>query len=177
MRFTKVIFIIPLTFHMLTASEYIGKGSWNISGSIYYTDNTTNDDYSINYFYIKSGAYHFIHKSLSIGADVSYTRMWDSDDITHYYAFNPGIRLYFLTGKNIYPYLKTSGEYYLVKYSDGTSYDIIGFILGGGSDIFLRRNVALEPYCNYHIMRRTYNDLVIKPRRLELGISLAIFLP
>jgi len=178
MRLSKYILTILLTFSMITASSYIEKGTWNISGSIYFTDNITNNDFYEKYFYIKAGTYHFVHKSISIGSDVSYTRIWDGDDITRYYTINPGIRLYLLTGEKIFPFIKTSGEYYLVKYNDGSSYDITGYFYGCGTDIFLRKNVALEPYCNYHIIRRRENnDLFNKIRRLELGISLSIFFP
>lgn len=178
MRYKTSFFIILLPFHMITASSYIEKGTWNISGSIYFTDNLTNDDYSEKYFDITTGVYYFVHKSISIGSDISYARMWDDDDITHYYTINPGVRLYFLTGNNIYPYIKMSGEYYLVKYSDGTFYDIIGTNYGFGIDYFIRKNIALEPYFNYHIMqRREDRNIVCKPRRMELGFSLAIFLP
>jgi len=177
MKHLKIFVNLILTFYIANAHPPIDKGTWNLSGKVYYTNTKDDGEVTMNYLDISPGLYHFFHKNFAFGASLSYARKWDEYSSVDYYKINPGIRLYFLTGDKIYPYLISSFEYYLADYTHGKNYlNIYDLNYGCGVDFFISENVALEPYFVYRMTKwKDEKDIIFKPKIIELGVSLAIF--
>ena len=176
MKYLTIFLLILFPIQFINATPPIEKGTCNISGSIYFTDNLYDDEPHDYYLSISSGIYYFFHKNVSIGSKISYSRLWFEKFENNYYTLNPGIRLYFLTGNNVFPYLTTSFEYYLVDYGNDNR-SVLDLEYGFGTDLFISESVALEPYIVHHIKQaRRRNRIESKPKELEFGMSLSIFI-
>lgn len=178
MKYLKIAIVLLFSIQYINATPPIQKGTWNISGSLYFTNNLYDSDSHDAYLNITSGIYYFFHKNFAAGSNISYGRLrFDQSGNTYtYYTVNPGIRLYFLTGNNIFPYLTTSFEYYLVDYGNDNR-SVLDLEYGCGVDFFISESVALEPYIVHHIKQsRRRNKIESKPKELEFGVSLSIFI-
>ena len=105
MKYLKIPMIILFTFQFTYAQLSIEKGIYNISGSIHYENVEYGGHDNMNYLDISPGIYYFIHKNISLGSQIVYSRTLDKHDAIDHYTIKPGIRLYFLSGYKINPYI------------------------------------------------------------------------
>lgn len=178
MKYFKILIILLFAVHFTDANPPIDKGTWNISGEIYYRNIEEDFGYNRKYLNISPGIHYFFHKNFAFGSRLSYIRIWDDDSAVNYYKINPGVRLYFLTGGKIYPFLISSFEYYLADFTHRENYYLTYDLnYGCGVDFFISENVALEPYLVYHMTQEKDEEQFLgKSKMFEIGISMAIFI-
>jgi len=175
--FTILVFII-ITIHITNANPPIDKGTWNISGEMFYRYVKEDDGYNTNYLKVSPGIHYFFLTNVSAGLDISYERSWYSTSTNEYYIIDPGIRLYLLTGEKIFPFLFSSYRCYW-RTTTNNNFDNSNFDMkyGFGVDIFISKNIALEPYFAYHTAKRKYEgETYGKYKMFETGVSVAVFL-
>jgi hypothetical protein len=178
MKYFKILVILIFTVHLSNAKPPIDKGTWNISGEIFYKYIKEHDGYNTNYLKFSPGIHHFFFTNISVGMDISYERVWYTGRTQEYYTIDPGIRLYLLTGEKIFPFLFSSYNCYWRNTSDNNDfYGNFDMKYGFGVDIFISKNIALEPYFTYHMAHRKSGDEIYgKYKMFETGVSVAIFI-
>ena len=177
MRNFKIPVVLIFIFYFVYGESPTEKGTWNISGEMYYSYTKRDGGNDRKYLYFSPGSYYFVHKNIAVGANLSYARLWYDIHTVDYYTINPGIRLYLLTGEKIFPFLLSSFSCYWADYHGGDMYIIYDMNYGFGVDIFISKNVALEPYFTYHRTQHKGGDSILDKQKIfETGVSLAIFI-
>jgi len=175
MKYFMILGVIIITIHIINANPPIDKGTWNISGEMFYRYAKEDDGNNTNYLKFSPGIHYFLLTNVSAGMDISYERVWYSASTNEYYIIDPGIRLYLLTGEKIFPFLFSS---YRCYWRDATNKNSnFDMKYGFGVDIFISKNIALEPYFAYHMAKRKYDgETYGKYKMFETGVALSLFL-
>jgi len=160
------------------AQSPVDRGVLNLAGSISFSS-TSGDDYddNRNILAISPQAYIFIINNFALGGNLHYWRWSEGDWAMNIFEAGPGIK-YYLPAGNIQPFVSSSFLYSITSYKDNGDNRIKTDIsLGGGIDVFISKNVAIEPYIRYHILSNKYsNDDSEKSKMFEIGIGLATFI-
>ncbi|MEJ2545456.1 MAG: hypothetical protein P8Y99_15445 [Calditrichaceae bacterium] len=188
---TLIIFAVFIFASNLIAQDDIGIGTYTLGGGISFTSSfEEDDDETASRLSISPSCYFFVSKYLALGGSVFFAYDEDGDLSSTSFGIGPGIKFY------IHPHQKFKinlGLEYLfqkTEFDDDSSYPYpvslnldrttttwyLSFT--AGCDIFISRNVALEPYINLRRIQRDYSNMDDLPWIVEAteGIRIAIFI-
>ena len=163
----------------LFAQDDIGLGTYTLGGGISFKSSFEEDDDDVQTeFSFGPSFYIFVSKYVALGGSMTYTNSENGLSSTTF-GIGPGIKFFVHPHNKFkinfalnYSYLRTEFE----EYDDYYSTWYVSFAVG--FDIFLAKNVALEPYIDFRRMDRSYSDMDDLPWVFEAseGIRIAIFI-
>lgn len=170
--------IVSLSF----AQSQIDKGTFKIGGGLSYKSYYFKDKEDNYYnFSLTPQFYYFLLKNLSIGISTEYFySKADPGNVYERIGLAPGI-FYYFHYKNIYPFIfvnicrKSIWSKHAANFTTPpSSYRLYNMKLECGLDVFLLKNISIEPYVYY-----TFDD-ISKNKCLKntigTGIRIATFL-
>ncbi len=182
-----IVLVSLFTTSALFAQGKITQGMYKLGGSIYFSSDRHETDYTkdthTGFIFAPSFSY-LITNNLEVGGNISfqYEEMkgepkntqygHTSISIYRYYGIGPMIRYYFRTG-NLYPFLGGSFNYYTNKLSGDNKSESRTFTIFIGAEIFLSSGVAVEPLAKYGITNYSQGD---EWKSFSFGVGINYFI-
>lgn len=183
----KKIFLVLITFTLFLKTEYIlandliKEGTYGIGGSGSISVNHIENNnliYNLTSFVFQPNILYFFSKGLALGSVIEYNWVKSNGLYNYkskYWGFGPQIRYYFLQNQyNPFIYINYQYQSDFLK-SDGNNNTLKSnkFSIGLGLDLFIIKNVAIEPSLEYY---KYQSDNDYKSEGVELNVGLNIFI-
>lgn len=145
----KIALFVLLAFVISAqAQDDIGTGTFSLGGGLAATTTITHGDDDLTSRYSAfPECYFFISKYVALGGTVQLQYMSHGNFDQFAYGFGPGVKVFFHPSRKFKINVGTQYTYY----SDDDDYSRWSLAVFAGADIFIAKNVALEPFV--HIER------------------------
>lgn len=156
----------------------INQGTISLGGQIAFSSESSESaDNNLNTLAIMPQGYYFILNQFAIGGQFLYLRMSSGDNVTTNIGVGPTVR-YYLPFEEVHPFINASYAVAKSTFSDSDfEYKGTQWTLGGGMDVFISKNVALEPYLSYSWLTDDYSDNDTTDRNtFEIGVGIGAFI-
>ena len=156
------------------------KGVYSLGGSISYSD-IDSDDSDARFFEFSPSGRYFIYDNIAIGGSLTYSKTSGSGSFdSKSYGIGPNIR-YYLPYEKVNPFIEAGYSYLRNKYKNSlftskrTSDE---YTIGFGLDLFISRNVSIEPTVSYSWMdyKSDIRDIDMDEKTLYFGIGVNLFI-
>ncbi len=176
----RILMFLFLFFLFFTGLLYpqspTDKGVYSISGGLSFSSTMYEDeDRNSNSFSLYPGFYFFLIPNFAIGGRFTYSNSSSGFYGSTSFGFGPGAKYYFDVGDTKL-FILASFSYSSHKSKSANSASkTIKIEIGSGIDIFLSKNVTLEPFISYNIFKYVDSDLS-GYKLFEMGIGIGVFL-
>ena len=181
---TTIFFALCISVSLFAQSP-TSKGTINLNGNLSFSSQSYeegNDNTNVLTLNPQVGV--FLIDNLSLGLSLSYDRISLGSSSNTNWGIGPNLRYYF-NSENVKPFLSIGYSYTETFTSlNDDKWKGHQFILGGGLDYFIARNVALETTVSYKFNTVTipesynafYRNLEQKSKTFLIGIGINFFL-
>jgi hypothetical protein len=169
--------LLLITTNVLAESP-TDKGVYSLGGSISYRDVDGDYDLDEKIFTFSPSGRYFIFDNIALGGSLTYSKnSWGSVDAKSY-GIGPNIR-YYLPYKTVNPFFEASYSYLRTKFDDTLSTSKTTsdeYTVGFGLDLFISRNVSIEPVVNYSWRDDKSGTFEWDVKTLYFGIGVNLFI-
>jgi hypothetical protein len=142
-----MVFVLLVFVLNVFAQDDIGAGTYAIGGGLSAeTVITHGDDDLTSKYNLSPDFYIFLNKNIAIGGTLDFGYYSHGDNNYISYGIGPGIKFYFHPSKKFKINFGTQYSYSSKEQNDYSSWYLSLF---AGVDIFIAKNVALEPYVQF----------------------------
>lgn len=171
---TTLFLLFALIFNV-QAQDDIGAGTFSLGGGISATTTITHgdNDLAANYM-IYPEFYYFLTRNIALGGAVQFQYYSHGNYDRIGFGFGPGVKFFFHPTRKFKIHV---GSQYTYFASDDNDYSNWSLALFAGADIFIAKNVALEPFV--HIERSQEDSKYWEyPWQINIseGLRIAVFI-
>ncbi len=174
-----ILFSVSFVVQSAFAESPTDRGSYILSGSAGYSHDEYDEGDTVNSYHLSPRVLYFITNNVAVGGSLRYSRSEsDSVDSTSY-GIEPSARVYW-GGTQVNPFLSLTYEYMFTKHDydnfDDDEITYNAFEIGAGVDLFIAKNVAIEPFAAYRFADYDSDRWDDNSHSLFLGIGITAFI-